>query len=126
GYHYDWLQRELVRPFYATDNERLPQYATEEVLRARAAELATVTLLYGHTAVSLAQDEQGVSVVARSNDGERTVRGRYLVGCDGSRSLVREAAGITQTRNDHDRMMALLVFRSAGLNRLLERFPGKS
>src|SRR5690606_3686828 len=59
-------------------------------------------------------------------DGERTVRGRFLAGCDGSRSLVREAAGITQTRNDHDRMMALLVFRSAELNRLLERFPGKS
>src|SRR5215472_1635037 len=33
GYHYDWLQRELVRPFYFTDNERLPQYATETVLR---------------------------------------------------------------------------------------------
>jgi 2-polyprenyl-6-methoxyphenol hydroxylase and related FAD-dependent oxidoreductases len=29
GYNYDWLQRELVRPFYFTDNERLPQYATE-------------------------------------------------------------------------------------------------
>ena len=39
-YSYDWLQRELVRPFYFTDNERLPQYATEAVLRARAAELA--------------------------------------------------------------------------------------
>lgn len=24
-YHYDWLQRELVRPFYFRDNERLPQ-----------------------------------------------------------------------------------------------------
>ena len=24
GYSHDWLQRELVRPFYFTDNERLP------------------------------------------------------------------------------------------------------
>src|SRR5207244_2066272 len=41
-YSYDWMQRELVRPFYFTDNERLPQYAMESVLRRRAGELATV------------------------------------------------------------------------------------
>ena len=39
GYNYDWLQRELVRPFYFTDNERLPQYATEAVLRHRLSQL---------------------------------------------------------------------------------------
>ena len=49
-----------------------------------------------------------------------------MVGCDGSRSLVRDAAGITQTLTDHDRLMVLLVFRSTGLHRLLERFPNKS
>src|SRR5262245_53198384 len=42
SYTYDWLQRELVRPFYFADNERLPQYATEGVLRARLADLAGV------------------------------------------------------------------------------------
>ena len=44
-YHYDWMQRELVRPFYFTDNERLPQYATERALRRRAAELPSVQTL---------------------------------------------------------------------------------
>ncbi len=28
--------------------------------------------------------------------------------------------------SDHDRLMVLLVFRSTGLHRLLERYPGKS
>ena len=42
----------------------------------------------------------------------RVLRCAYAVGCDGARSLVREQAGITQTRTDHDRMMVLLVFRS--------------
>ncbi len=127
-YHYDWLQRELVRPYYFTDNERLPQYATEAVLRARAAELATVEILYGWTGENLTQDGDGVTVTAlRREDGERiTIRGDYVVGCDGSRSMVREAAGITQTRSDHDRLMVLLVFRSTGLHELLKRFPGKS
>ena len=32
-YHYDWLQRDLVKPYYYVANERLPQYATEAVLR---------------------------------------------------------------------------------------------
>ena len=49
------------------------------------------------------------------------------MGCDGSRSIVRERAGITQTLSDHDRLMVLLVFRSQELHGLLEqRHPGKS
>ena len=125
-YHYDWLQRELVRPYYFTDNERLPQYETEAVLRGRAGEIAAVELRYGLTATDVAQDEDGVTVAASGPDGEVRIRARYAVGCDGSRSLVREKAGITETRSDHDRLMALLVFRSTELHRLLERFPGKS
>ncbi len=128
GYHHDWLQRELVRPFYFTDNERLPQYATEAVLRQRVSEIAAIETAYGWTAESVSQDDHGVRVdIAQwRGDGRRTLRADYLVGCDGSRSTVREQAGITQTRSDHDRLMVLLVFRSTGLHRLLERFPGKS
>src|SRR4051812_11870377 len=47
GYAYDWLQRDLVRPFYFRDNERLPQYATEAVLRKRAADFPNIKTLYG-------------------------------------------------------------------------------
>src|SRR4051812_13259968 len=98
-YTYDWLQRELVRPFYFTDNERLPQYKTEAVLRRRAAELPTVQTLYGWSAESVTQDDAGVDVIIAEREGQarRTLRADYVVGCDGSRSLVREQAGITQT-----------------------------
>jgi 4-hydroxyisophthalate hydroxylase len=127
-YHYDWMQRELVRPFYFTDNERLPQYATEAVLRARVAELETVTVLYGWSAAGLEETSDSVSVTIAERDGagRQSLSAAYAVGCDGSRSLVREAAGITQTRSDHDRLMVLLVFRSTGLHELLKRYPGKS
>jgi 2-polyprenyl-6-methoxyphenol hydroxylase-like FAD-dependent oxidoreductase len=127
GYNYDWLQRELVRPFYFTDNERLPQYATEAVLRQRLSELAAVETCYGWSADRIAQDEHGADVVIAGRDGagRRTLRSSYVVGCDGSRSTVREAAGITQTHSDHDRLMVLVVFRSEGLHKLLARFPNK-
>lgn len=127
-YHYDWLQRELVRPYYFTDNERLPQYATEDVLRARAAEIDAIETLYGYSGEAIEEDADGVTVTAVPREGGEAVniRARYLVGCDGSKSAVRDMAGITQTRSDHDRLMVLLVFRSTGLHELLKRFPGKS
>src|SRR5690606_21055811 len=56
----------------------------------------------------------------------RTLRAAYAVGCDGSRSLVRQQAGIPQTLSDHDRTMVLLVFQSPQLHELLKRYPGKS
>lgn len=131
-YTYDWLQRDLVKPYYFTANERLPQYATEAVLRARAAQLPSVQLLTGWDAVELEQDADGVSVQvserrgAGSEPASRVLRAAYAVGCDGARSRIREQAGITQTRTDHDRLMVLLVFRSTGLHDLLARYPGKS
>ncbi|WP_345803516.1 FAD-dependent monooxygenase [Mesorhizobium sp. YIM 152430] len=127
-YHYDWLQRELVRPYYFTDNERLPQYATEDVLRARAAHIDAIETLYGYSGEALEEDADGVTVTAvpRESGAPVKVRARFLVGCDGSKSAVRDMAGITQTRSDHDKLMVLLVFRSTGLHELLKRFPGKS
>jgi 2-polyprenyl-6-methoxyphenol hydroxylase-like FAD-dependent oxidoreductase len=127
-YHYDWLQRDLVRPFYYQANERLPQYATEEVLRARAAEIASITTLYGWKAETVVADDDGVDVTVTQRDGSgrQSIRADYVVGCDGSRSTVREQAGITQTLSDHDRLMALVVFRSRELHDLLACYPGKS
>jgi 4-hydroxyisophthalate hydroxylase len=127
-YHYDWMRRELVRPFYFTDNERLPQYATEAVLRHRVSELASVETAFGWSVEDLSQDADGVSLTIRqrSSGDVRHVTGSYAIGADGSRSLVRERAGITSTLRDHDKVMVLLVFRSPELHALLARYPGKS
>lgn len=127
-YHYDWMKRELVRPYYNAENERLPQYATEAVLRARAAALPCVATHFGWRVETVTQDDAGVSVLAAARDGSGTmgISAQYVVGCDGSRSVVRAAGGITQTLADHDLVMVLLVFRSTELHELLLRYPGKS
>lgn len=126
-YRYDWLARERVREYYRTDNERLPQYCTEQVLRDRVTALPSVVTALGCTAQAVSQEEGGVRIRYRDSAGtEHVASAQYLVGCDGSRSLIRHEAQITQTRSDHDRTMALIVFRSDGLNQLLQRFPGKS
>src|SRR5215470_20230538 len=97
-YSYDWMQRELVRPFYFTDNERLPQYATEAVLGRRAGEIPAVDAMYGWTCTAIRQDADGVQVLLaeRAGGGRRTLRAQYVVGCDASRSRVRTQAGIGQ------------------------------
>jgi len=125
---HDWLQRDLVKDYYYTANERLPQYATEAVLRERVAELPSVQVLYGWDLVAISQDGSGVSatVSERASGAERVVSAAYAVGSDGARSRVREQSGLTQTLTAHDRMMVLLVFRSKGLHELLKRYPGKS
>ena len=128
GYAHDWLRRAKVRAYYAADNERLPQYCTEQVLRARAAQLSSVQIRYGWSAEGLCQDESGASVLVaeREGRGREKLRARYVVGCDGSRSVVRDSAGIEQTLDRHGKRMVLLVFRSLELHRLLDRFLGKS
>lgn len=127
-YHYDWLQRDLVKPYYAQANERLPQYATEAVLRQRVSELPTVETLYGWEAEELTQTGDSVSVAIRHKASKQTrvLNSAYLVGSDGARSQVREQSGITQTRTDSDRLMVLLVFRSLELHKLLARYPDKA
>jgi len=68
----------------------LPQPVTDHLLAERAVELGA-TLRRGVAVTSFSQDDDGVDVVLA--DGSR-LRSRWLVGCDGGRSLVRKQLGI--------------------------------
>ncbi|MEP5181340.1 MAG: FAD-dependent monooxygenase [Rhizobiaceae bacterium] len=127
-YHYDWFKRGAVADYYFARNQRLPQYEAEKVLRARAAQLSNITVHYGCKAVDARQEAGGVTISYQPSDNEKveTLYAPYAVGCDGSRSVFREAAGIEQNVDPHDRKMVLLVFNSTRLHDLLERYPGKS
>jgi 2-polyprenyl-6-methoxyphenol hydroxylase-like FAD-dependent oxidoreductase len=62
----------------------------ERILAGWVGELA-VTFYRGREVTGFAQDDSGVDIDV--SDGQR-LRARYLVGCDGGRSLIRKAAGI--------------------------------
>ena len=47
----------------------------------------------------------------------------YVVGCDGSRSLAREQAGIRRGGSDFDQPLLLAVFKSKELHEAFRRFP---
>jgi 3-(3-hydroxy-phenyl)propionate hydroxylase len=66
------------------------QNEIERIMAAWIAELP-VRIYYGCEVTGFAQDDTGVDV--RLADRE-SLRARYLVGCDGGRSLIRKAAGI--------------------------------
>jgi 3-(3-hydroxy-phenyl)propionate hydroxylase len=66
------------------------QSKIERIMAAWVAELP-VRMHYGREVTGFAQDDTGVDV--RLSEGE-PLRARYLVGCDGGRSLIRKEAGI--------------------------------
>jgi 2-polyprenyl-6-methoxyphenol hydroxylase-like FAD-dependent oxidoreductase len=118
--------RELVQPYYAQANERLPQYRSEQVLRQRLSGLAHVDLLTGWTATGVEQDDDGVRVAGERDGVGEVLAGAYVVGCDGGHSLVRQAADLERTGTDFGELVALVVFRSRELHEALARFPDRS
>ena len=85
-------------------------------------------MLYGWQGDDFKQDDTGVSlrVSERHGEGQKTLRGAYLVGCDGAKSIVRRSSGIRETATEHGKLMSLLVFQSEELDQLLKRYPGKA
>jgi 2-polyprenyl-6-methoxyphenol hydroxylase-like FAD-dependent oxidoreductase len=96
SWHYGMLDTHL--DFSALDSSfpqtlRIQQAATERLVAERAIELG-IAFLSGHSAETIRQDQSGVTVEGTTDQGPFRVKGRYLVGCDGARSLTRQQAGI--------------------------------
>ncbi|MEV0354113.1 FAD-dependent monooxygenase [Nonomuraea sp. NPDC050680] len=71
----------------------LPQPRLERLLDERAGELG-VEIRRGHEVIEISQDDATVTVDVRGPDGPYRMIARYVVGCDGARSRVRDWAGI--------------------------------
>src|SRR5262245_21379340 len=101
--------REIVNAYYFQNNERLPQYQTEMVMRKRIAGLPGIESRFGWSAEAIAQDASGVSVAIteQGGSGRETIMADYVVGCDGGHSTVRQQIGIERAGADFDQLMVL-------------------
>jgi len=120
--------REIVNSYYFQENERLPQYQGEYVLRARLAQLANVENRFGWIAEKIRQDDAGVEItIVEDGSGAREIlQADYAVGCDGGHSITRKQMGIERGGADFNQLMVLALFRSRELHEKLERFPPRS
>jgi len=73
----------------------LEQHKICAILRDRLlAEFPQHQVLLEHRVADVTQDGDGVTAHIETPSGTRTMRGRYMVGCDGGRSQVRKAMGV--------------------------------
>jgi 2-polyprenyl-6-methoxyphenol hydroxylase-like FAD-dependent oxidoreductase len=75
---------------------RINQIYLEPILYAHAKAMPNIRIVNGASVESFEQDEEGVVVRARDLiDGNiLTFSGKYLIGCDGGRSLIRQQMGV--------------------------------
>jgi 3-(3-hydroxy-phenyl)propionate hydroxylase len=70
------------------------QFKLTPLLLRRFQELGG-TVRFAHTFLDAAQDADGVAARIETPSGIEIVRGSYLIGCDGARSLVRQTMGVS-------------------------------
>jgi 3-(3-hydroxy-phenyl)propionate hydroxylase len=75
------------------------QPPVEKILRECASNCPSVTVSLGEELVSFEKSSEGVSLVLRN---ERSVKAKYLIGCDGASSTVRARLGIEHENLEFD------------------------
>jgi len=93
--------------------ERCPQNMFDPILRAFAASQKNVALRYRTRLVSFTQNADLVTaVIENAETGAREeILARYIIGCDGARSLVRETLGIAMQGNPVLTYTTNVIFR---------------
>nr|AXL05678.1 3-(3-hydroxyphenyl)propionate hydroxylase [uncultured bacterium] len=85
-------------PYGWPDANTMHQPALEELIAARAAALPGITVLRGHEVVDIADGGERVAVTATTDDdATRVFSARWVVGCDGANSFVRDHLDVPVT-----------------------------
>lgn len=85
-------------PYGWPDANTMHQPALEELIAARVTALPNVTVLRGHEVVDIADGDQRATVTATDADGATlTFSARWVVGCDGANSFVRNHLDVPVT-----------------------------
>jgi 2-polyprenyl-6-methoxyphenol hydroxylase-like FAD-dependent oxidoreductase len=97
--------------------ERCPQNMFDPILQAFAASQKSARLRYRTRLVSFRQSpDRVIATVENADSGAREeIAARYIVGCDGARSLVRETLGIRMLGNPVLTYTTNVIFRCPDL-----------
>ncbi|GGB40497.1 FAD-dependent oxidoreductase [Tistrella bauzanensis] len=111
-----------LKRFQAPDASPLPpflniqQWRTEELLLDRVRRTGRTRELWSRRVTGLVQSDQAVTLMIDGPDGPEHLRARYVIGADGIRSQVREAAGIPWLGYSHaDRFLIVDIDVGADL-----------
>ncbi len=104
-------------PLYAEHAQWVPQYTLERVMRDHLETLPSVEVMLNTGLLGFTQDEDGVLATVRdvATGEEYIVEAQYLAGCDGGRSLVRDAIGARMEGTFGMSRNYNIVFRAPGL-----------
>ena len=93
--------------------ERCPQNMFDPVLRGFAAAQKSVTMRYRTRLVSFTQNAEAVTAIVEDADSgaHEEIKARFIVGCDGARSLVRETLGLRMQGNPVLTYTTNVIFR---------------
>ena len=98
----------LLEPYQLVSQNKL-----EPLLKEVAEATPNVTVRYGCGLEDFAQDDEGVTVAARTASGaHEELRASYLVGSDGGASTVRKKAGIRLEGQGRIRALVQVIFHS--------------
>nr|AXL05874.1 3-(3-hydroxyphenyl)propionate hydroxylase [uncultured bacterium] len=85
-------------PYGWPDANTMHQPALEELIAARAAALPGITVLRGHEVTEITDGDERVTVTATTDDDATLVlTARWVVGCDGANSFVRDHLDVSVT-----------------------------
>ena len=104
----DWPRPQQVGPQGWHPSYRFHQPDLETILRYRLSSVPNVDVVLGADVTATAQDAELGSITYREADRQHTLTARYVVGCDGARSLVR--THITSRAEDlgfHERWLVI-------------------
>ncbi len=111
----------LLEPYQLVSQNKL-----EPLLKEVAEATPNVTVRYGIGLEDFSQDDDGVTVQARTVDGTaEDLRASFLVGCDGGASTVRKKAGIKLEGKGRIRKLVQVIFRSDDLYRKIVTGKGR-
>ncbi len=106
--------REPCEPY-----QLVSQYTLEPLLKAHVDAMPAIDVRFGHELTAFAEDAGGVTATLATDGAETTVRGKYLVGCDGGASVVRKGLGIKLRGEGNLLSLSQALFRCDALADML-------